>query len=77
MRQSADQTLYRRGSRWVDARLLEHADSEPERVIEFATDEYFDLVHRLAMESRQSVLAVEGDVYLLLDGQRTLITQTP
>jgi len=77
VRQSADQTLYRRGSRWVDARLLEQAESEPERVIEFASEEYFELVDRLAKENRQSVLAVEGDVYLLLDGRRTLIRQTP
>jgi Ca-activated chloride channel family protein len=75
VRQAADQTFYRRGSRWIDARLLEQEESEPERVIEFASDEYFELADRLAKENRQSMLAVEGDVYLLLDGQRTLIRQ--
>ena len=77
VRQNADQTLYRRGERWVDAQLLDKADEAPERTIEFASDEYFALADRLANENRQSVLAVAGDIYLLLDGQRTLIRQTP
>jgi len=77
VRQNADQTLYRRGDRWIDAQLLEHADEAPERTIEFASDAYFALADRLAKENRQSVLAVTGDIYLLLDGQRTLIRQTP
>ena len=75
--QNADQTLYRRGTRWVDAQLLDQAEEEPERTIEFASDEYFELANRLAKENRQSVLAVAGDIYLLLDGKRTLIRQTP
>jgi len=77
VRQNADMTLYRRGDRWLDARLLETPDAEPEQVIEFASEEYFALATRLAGEHRQSVLAVAGDVYLLLDGKRTLVRQTP
>lgn len=77
VRQNADQTLYRRGDRWVDAQLLAKAEEAPEQTIEFASDEYFALADRLAREHRQSVLAVEGDIYLLLDGKRTLIKQTP
>ncbi len=76
VRQNADQTLYRRGTRWVDARMLDQAESEPERTIEFASDEYFELVDRFAREHRQSVLAAGGDIYLLLDGKRTLIKQS-
>ena len=76
VRQNADQTLYRRGTRWVDARMLDQAESEPERTIEFASDEYFELVDRFAREHRQSVLAAGGDIYLLRDGKRTLIKQS-
>ncbi|MBK7404247.1 MAG: VWA domain-containing protein [Phycisphaerales bacterium] len=76
VRQSADQAYYRRGQRWVEAGLLDQAESEPERTIEFASDEYFTLVDRLAKENRQGVLAVEGDVYLMLDGKRTLVRQS-
>ncbi|MCC7389742.1 MAG: VWA domain-containing protein [Phycisphaerales bacterium] len=76
VRQNADQTLYRRGTRWVDAQMLDQAESEPERTIEFASDEYFELVDRFARENRQSVLAAGGDIYLLLDGKRTLIKQS-
>ena len=68
--------LYRRGTRWVDAQLLDKADEAPERTIEFASEEYFELVDRFVRENRQSVLAVEGDLYLLLDGRRTLIRQS-
>ena len=32
---------------------------------------------RLASEGRQALLSVPGDVYLMLDGQRTLVRQTP
>lgn len=77
VRQNADMTLYRRGERWLDARLLATPDAEPEDVIEFGSDEYFALASRLASEHRQSVLAVAGDVYLVLDGRRTLVRQTP
>ncbi len=77
VRQNADMTLYRRGDRWLDARLLETPDAEPEVIIEFASDEYFALATRLAATNRQSVLAVAGDVYLILEGRRTLVRQTP
>ncbi|VAX42001.1 hypothetical protein MNBD_PLANCTO03-2450 [hydrothermal vent metagenome] len=75
VRQNADQTMYRRGDRWVDAQLLDQVDAEPERVIEFASDEYFELAEQLARDGRQSVLAVTGDIYLLFEGQRVLIRQ--
>lgn len=77
VRQNADMTLYRRGDRWLDARLLETPDAEPEVTIEFGSDEYFAMAEQLAAAGRQSVLAVAGDVYLLLDGRRTLVRQTP
>ncbi|HRQ71770.1 MAG TPA: hypothetical protein PLU35_01950, partial [Phycisphaerales bacterium] len=73
VKQAADRTLYQRGTRWVDAEILEHEDEEAEVVVEFGTDAYFDLAQRFAREGRQSVLAVQGDLYLLLDGKRTLI----
>ncbi len=75
VRQNADQTMYRRGDRWVDAQLLDQVDAEPERVIEFASDAYFELAEQLARDGRQSVLAVVADIYLLFEGQRVLIRQ--
>ncbi len=73
VKQAADRTLYQRGTRWVDAEILEQENEEAEVVVEFGTDAYFDLAQRFAREGRQSVLAVKGDLYLLLDGKRTLI----
>ncbi len=73
VKQAADRTLYQRGTRWVDAEMLEQENEEAEAVVEFGTDAYFDLARRFAREGRQSILAVSGDLYLLLDGKRTLI----
>ena len=77
VRQVADRAMYRRGDRWVDAALLANEKDPPEQTIEFGGEEYFALVDRLASEGRQALLSVPGDVYLMLDGQRTLVRQTP
>lgn len=73
IRQVADRTLYRRGSRWVDARLLDLDDQEPQRTVEFGTPEYDDLVDLLVSEGRQGLLAVGDQVYLLVRGERVLV----
>ncbi|MEZ6241412.1 MAG: VWA domain-containing protein [Phycisphaerales bacterium] len=69
----ADRTLLRRQGRWVDARLLEKEAEAPEETIEFASEAYFALADRLAVENRQGLIAQRGDVYLLIDGKRVLV----
>lgn len=69
----ADRTLLRRQGRWVDSRLLEQEAEAPEETIEFASEAYFALADRLAVESRQGLIAQRGDVYLLIDGKRVLV----
>jgi Ca-activated chloride channel family protein len=73
IRQAGDRTLYRRSGRWVEAALLDRAGSRPEAVIEFGTPEFAKLVDKLAKDGRQAVLALGGNVYLLLDGKRVLV----
>lgn len=75
--QVADRTLFRRQDRWVDGRILDQWQQAPERTIAFASDEYFRLCERLARENRQGLLAMGGDVLLLLDNQRVLVEAPP
>lgn len=53
--------------------LLEKEAEAPEETIEFASEAYFALADRLAVENRQGLIAQRGDVYLLIDGKRVLV----
>jgi Ca-activated chloride channel family protein len=69
----ADRTLFWRDNRWVDSLLGGQEKSSPEQTIEFGTKEYQALVDELARDGRQGLIAIEGDVYLLHGGKRTLV----
>ncbi len=71
--QVADQTLFWRGTRWVDARVLEKEAEAPDQTIEFASDAYFKLADELAAANQQGLLAQAGDIYLMHKGQRVLV----
>jgi len=50
----------------------------PERTVTFGSEEYFALVRRLVESGGQAVLALEGDLQLLIDGEVvTLLRQPP
>ncbi len=66
-------TLYRKTNRWVDAQLGEHAGEEPEITVEFATDEYWELMNDLVGQDRQWILANRGDIYFVNHSQRVLV----
>jgi Ca-activated chloride channel family protein len=83
VQQVADQTLFCRGNRWMDARILKQPDGEnakPDQTIQFGSSEHFALACRLADEgggeggNRSALLAMRGEVMLLVDGQRVLVT---
>ncbi|MFK7960881.1 MAG: hypothetical protein AB8G96_10185, partial [Phycisphaerales bacterium] len=80
----ADLSMFQRGSRWVDSRLIarslasEGADAqqavfEPARTIEFGTEAWEAIVDELVRQRRQGLLAIRGDVLLDLDGDCVLI----
>ena len=74
VQQVNDWTYYRRGSRWVDSRLVKkQAEITPKRIVRFGSDEYIELAQRLARENRQGSIALSGDVLLLVDGEPVLI----
>lgn len=80
VQQVADQTLFCRGNRWIDGRIMQQKDSDnakPDKTIEFGSAEHFALACRLADEeggNRSALLAMNAEVMLLVDNQRVLIT---
>ena len=79
VQQIADQTVFYRNSRWIDARLLAVEDKAPDRTVEFGTPEFDALVDQLVAEGRQGLLANSGEIYILVNNQSVLVkmpTQT-
>lgn len=74
VQQVTDLTFFRRLGRWVDARALgKGAEATPAKVLEFGSPEFLKLVDRLVAEGRQGILALSGDLVLLVDGETVLI----
>jgi len=74
VQQIQDRTFFRRENRWVDARLLERGkEIKPDKVIEFGTNEFDDLVEKLVSEGRQGLLALKADLLLIQDGKIILV----
>ena len=74
VQQVADRAFYRRGNRWIDSRIVDQTDQpEPQRVIEFGSDEFFELARRLAAANQQGSIMMRGEVMLVVDGQRVLV----
>jgi Ca-activated chloride channel family protein len=70
MNQSA---IYQRGARWVEGRLLAHADLPPQQTLAFGSPEYDRAVDRLVATGRGWMLATAGELLVDIDGQRTLL----
>ena len=74
VQQVADRAFYQKAGRWVDSRLVERAaaGSTP-RIVEFGSEEFLELAHRLARESRQGSIMMRGEILLMVDGQAVLV----
>ncbi len=68
-----DQTMFKRGARWVDAKILDKENEAPEKTVEFGTPEFDEILDDLVAKNRQGLLALGGDCYLQWKGQRVLI----
>jgi Ca-activated chloride channel homolog len=74
VRQLSDLTFYNKSNRWVDSRLVNKTDSiQPDRIIRFGSDEYFELAEKLAHQNRQSLLTLKGEIVVIVDGEVVLI----
>jgi Ca-activated chloride channel family protein len=76
VQQINDCTYYRRGSTWVDARLINRvATAKPVKTLEIGSDQLRELVERLVREGRPGVVSLKGDILLEVDGQPILIKE--
>jgi hypothetical protein len=74
VQQITDRTFFRRNERWVDARVLDREkELRPDRVVEFGTPEFYEVVDKLVGEGRQGILALSGEMLLMIDGKTVLI----
>lgn len=75
-----DQAMLRRNNRWVDTKIYQAVQAKKldatkvDQTITVGTKEYFTLCNTLEQQGRQTLLAQEGEIELLLDGKRVLIT---
>ena len=65
VQQLADLSFFRRGDRWVDARILDSAATEsPAETITFGSDRYDRLVRELVRANRAEILGLRDDILM-------------
>jgi Ca-activated chloride channel homolog len=74
VQQVNDRTFYQRANRWVDSRLVsKEGEIKPTKVIEFGSEDFYQLALQLAKSDRQGSISLQGDILLEIDGQAILI----
>ncbi len=74
VQQLNDRAFYRRGNRWVDSRIFNRtSEAEAERVIEFGTQAFDELLRELSAEGRQGIVSLKGEILVLIDGEAVII----
>jgi Ca-activated chloride channel family protein len=74
VQQMCDRTFFRRGTRWVDARLIASKQPlEPEAVIEFGSPEHRALLDEFVRDGHPGVLSLAGEILLEHGGKRVLV----
>ena len=77
VQQITDRTFFKRNNRWVDANALKNESAKPDRVVEFGTPEFYKLVDQLLRDGREGILALSGELLLVVDGKTVLIKAPP
>ena len=73
VQQVNDRAFYKRGRRWVDSSLVDKAEAAPKRIVEIGSEEFRRLAERLAAQSRQGCVALNGEILLNVDGETILV----
>jgi Ca-activated chloride channel family protein len=73
VQQVNDRAFFKRGNRWVDSSLLDKANAAPKKVVVVGSEEFRQLAYRLAAQSRQGCVALNGEILLNVDGELVLI----
>lgn len=77
VQQITDRTFFKRNNRWVDANALKNETARPDQIIEFGTPEFQKLFDRLLRDGREGILALSGELLLMIDGKTVLIKTPP
>ena len=77
VQQMTDRTIFKRNNRWVDSSALKNETAKPDQVIEFGTPEFYKLVDRLVRDGREGILALSGELLVVIDGKTVLIKAPP
>jgi len=75
VQQVNDCAFYRRRGRWVDSRIIVEKGTEipGARVIMVGSEEFLKLAEQLARRNRQGCISLQGEILLLVNGDRVLI----
>jgi Ca-activated chloride channel family protein len=82
VQQIYDQALFLRNGCWVDSRIASQemakagATAETpkaDRTVDFGSDAYFELARTLADQGRPGIMALRGEVLVLVNGERVLV----
>ena len=77
VQQVADCALYNRAGKWIDSRIAQQQEEQPTRVVVLGSEEHRQLVDELVQQGRQALIAMPGEVLLLIKGERVLVINTP
>ncbi len=68
-----NQTLFRRGQRWVDSRLPIREDDGADEVVQVGTARYQEVVDELSKQDLLGVLGLDGEVDMQIGGKRVRV----
>jgi hypothetical protein len=73
VQQLNDKAFYRQGNRWIDSSLLDDSGGLEPRVVRVGSEEFRQLVERLASENRQAAASLKGEILLRVGSEKVLI----
>ncbi|MBK8206875.1 MAG: VWA domain-containing protein [Planctomycetes bacterium] len=73
VQQMNDRVYFKKGTRWVDTRLVEKPELKPDQTIKLGSDEYVKLIERLTELGREGTAAIEGEIIIEVDGKVILV----
>lgn len=73
VQQLGKSTFFRRGTTWVDARLVDRPNLTPKNVISFGSTEYDALLKQLVAKGEHTPLSLSGNILMEIDKQPVLI----
>jgi Ca-activated chloride channel family protein len=75
VQQMADLSFFRRGGRWVDARIAANRNEiAPDEVVPFGSERFEEVLGKLLSANRQGVLSLGGEVLFELEGKVIRLT---